>query len=97
MLSKKRTLYVFDNLESIVGAARSVKKITGSLSPKSDIYIDGDKYYLSIEEYGKGGEPYEFPSILEFGMGLTAELSSYIFEHADCLTDGDGIERFSSL
>ena len=97
MLSKSRSLYSFDDLNDIIGASRAVKSITGELSPKSDVYVDGDKYYLSIEEYGKGGEPVEFPCILEFGMGLTAELSYYIYEHADRLTDGDGIDRFSSL
>ena len=97
MLSKSRSLYSFDDLNDIIGASRAVKSITGELSPKSDVYVDGEKYYLSIEEYGKGGEPVEFPCILEFGMGLTAELSSYIYEHADRLTDGDGIDRFSSL
>jgi negative regulator of genetic competence, sporulation and motility len=97
MLSKSRSLYRFDDLSDIISASRAVKSITGDLSPKSDVYLDGDKYYLSIEEYGKGGEPVEFPCILEFGMGLTAELSSYIYEHADRLTDGYGIDRFSSL
>ena len=97
MLSKSRSLYRFDDLSDIISASRAVKSIIGDLSPKSDVYLDGDKYYLSIEEYGKGGEPVEFPCILEFGMGLTAELSSYIYEHADRLTDGDGIDRFSSL
>ena len=97
MLSKSRSLYSFDDLNDIIGASRAVKSITGELSPKSDVYVDGEKYYLSIEEYGKGGEPVEFPCILEFGMGLTAELSSYIYEHADRLTDGDGIDRFASL
>ena len=97
MLSKSRSIYRFDDLSDIISASRAVKSIIGDLSPKSDVYLDGDKYYLSIEEYGKGGEPVEFPCILEFGMGLTAELSSYIYEHADRLTDGDGIDRFSSL
>ena len=97
MLSKSRSLYSFDDLNDIIGASRAVKSITGELSPKSDVYVEGEKYYLSIEEYGKGGEPVEFPCILEFGMGLTAELSSYIYEHADRLTDGDGIDRFASL
>lgn len=97
MLSKSCSLYRFDDLSDIISASRAVKFIIGDLSPKSDVYLDGDKYYLSIEEYGKGGEPVEFPCILEFGMGLTAELSSYIYEHADRLTDGDGIDRFSSL
>ena len=97
MLSKNRSLYAFDSLDNIVGAARAVKRIMGGLSPKSDVYIDGERYYLSIEEYGKGGEPVEFPCILEFGMGLTAELSSYIYEHADLLPDGDGIASFALL
>lgn len=97
MLSKKRSLYAFDSLDGIVGAARAIKNTVGNLSVKSDVYTEGERYYLSIDEYGKSGEPIEFPSVLEFGMELTAELSSYIFEHADRLTDGDGIERFSSL
>ena len=97
MLSKSRSLYRFDDLSDIISASRAVKSIIGDLSPKSDVYLDGDKYYLSIEEYGKGGEPVEFPCILEFGMGLTAELSSYIYEHADLLTDGDGIASFALL
>lgn len=97
MLSKKRSLYAFDNIEDIIAASVAVRSISREISPKSDVYTDGKKYYLSIEEYGKGGEPIEFPCILEFGTGLTAELSGYICEHADCLTEGDGIERFSSL
>lgn len=97
MLSKKRSLYAFDNLEDIIGAAVAVKAQSQGLSPGSDVYTDGSRYFLAIEEYGKGGEPVEFPCILEFGTGITAELSTYISEHADRLTDGDGIARFSSL
>lgn len=97
MLSKKISLYSFDGLDDIIAAAIAVKSQVGDLSPISDVFTDGVRYYLSVEEYGKGGEPVEFPCILEFGTQVTAELSSYIFEHADRLTDGDGIERFSSL
>lgn len=97
MLSKKRSLYAFDHLEDIIGAAKAVKALSGNLSLGSDVYTENGRYYLAIEEYGKGGEPVEFPCILEFGTGITAELSTYISEHADRLTDGDGIERFSSL
>ncbi len=97
MLSKKRSIYAFDSLEDIIGAARAIKARSGDVSPNSDVYTENDKYYLAIEEYGKGGEPVEFPCILEFGTGITAELSTYISEHADRLTDGDGIERFSML
>ena len=97
MLSKKRSIYAFDSLEDIIAASVAVKARVGDLSPASDVYTDGVRYYLSIEEYGKGGEPVEFPCILEFATQLTAELSSYISEHAARLTDGDGIDRFSSL
>ena len=97
MLSKKRSIYVFDNLEDIISASIAVKSSLDGQFPKSDVYTDNERYYLVIDEYGKGGEPVEFPCILEFGTGLTADLSEYILEHAKCLTDGDGIERFSSL
>ena len=97
MLSKKRSLYSFDSLEDTISAARAVKNRAGNTSPRSDVYTDGEKYYLAIEEYGKGGEPVEFPCILEFSSALTADISAYISEHARCLTDGDGIDRFSSL
>ena len=97
MLSKKRSIYAFDTLDDIIAAAVAVKAQVGTLSPVSDVYTDGTRYYLSVEEYGKGGEPVEFPCILEFAAQVTAELSSYISEHADRLTDGDGIERFSTL
>ena len=97
MLSKKRSIYAFDSLEDIIKASAAVKSTSGDLWPTSDVYTDGNRYFLSIEEYGKGGEPVEFPCILEFGTGLTADLSEFISEHAYCLTNGDGIERFSSL
>ena len=97
MLSKKRSLYSFDNLEDVIAAARAVLSRSSEISLKSDVYTDGERYFLSIDEYGKGGEAVEFPCILEFGTAVTAELSTYISEHADRLTDGDGIKRFASL
>lgn len=97
MLSKKRSVYSFESLEDLIRAARAISSISGDAPPDSDVYIGQDRYYLSIEEYGKGGEPVEFLCILEFASVVTAELSIYISEHADRLTDGDGISRFSSL
>ena len=97
MLSRKISLYSFDSLEDIISASRAVKKQSQDMKLVSDVYTENDKYYLAIEEYGKGGEPIEFPCILEFGSVITADLSSYIREHSDRLTDGDGIDRFSSL
>lgn len=97
MLSKKKSIYMFDELSDVISAAKAIKVTASGFLPQSDVYFAEDKYYLAIEEYGKGGEPIEFPCILEFGTGLTAELCAYISEHADRLTEGDGVERFSSL
>ena len=97
MLSKKRSLYAFADLDELIRAARAVRAVSGDVIPESDVYLSEDKYYLSIEEYGKGGEPTEFPCILEFGSGLAADVLTYILEHATRLTDGDGIEKFSLL
>ncbi|MBR3876067.1 MAG: adaptor protein MecA [Clostridia bacterium] len=97
MLSKKRSLYSFDELEDIIAASVAVRSVARDLSPASDVYTDGARYFLAIEEYGKGGEPMEFPCILEFGNAMTAEASTYISEHAKRLTDGNGIELFSKL
>ena len=97
MLSKKSSLYVFDSPEDLISATKAIKSRAGGFVPIADVFCDEEKYYLSIEEYGKGGEPVEFPCILEFSSVLTADLSIYICEHTDRLTDGDAIERFSSL
>lgn len=97
MVSKKRSLYSFDSIDDLIAAARAVSFCSDGTPSASDVYTDGRRYFLSIDEYGKGGEPVEFPCILEFGTAVTAELSIYISEHADLLTDGDGIERFALL
>ncbi len=97
LLSKKKSLYLFGKLEDVIGAARAVKAVSGETLPECDVFTADDKYYLSIEEYGKGGEPIEFPCILEFGVGLAADMFTYVFEHATRLTNGDGIEIFSGL
>ena len=97
MLSKKNSLYAFDDYEDLIKAARAVRAVSGDILPQSDVFVSDDRYFLSIEEYGKGGEPLEFPCILEFGNGLAADVFIYILEHAVRLTNGDGIERFSLL
>lgn len=97
LLSKKKSLYAFTELDDLINAARAVKAVSGDVTPESDVYCSRDKYYLSIEEYGKGGEPMEFLCIMEFGTELAADMFTYVSEHADRLTDGDGVERFSAL
>ena len=97
LLSKKRSLYAFDSLDNLVAASRSIRSVSGDIQIESDVYTANEKYYLSIEEYGKGGEAVEFPSILEFATPITAELSAYIVEHSECLATGDAILKFSLL
>ena len=97
MLSKRRSIYSFDGPDEIISAARAIRSHSADTLPESDVYTDGRRYFLSVDEYGKGGEPLEFPCILEFGTALAADLFDYICEHATRLTDGDGIERFCDL
>ena len=97
MLSKNKSLYAFAELDDLIRATRAVRSISGETIPESDVFLIEDKYYLSIDEYGKGGEPMEFPCILEFGIGLAADLFTYILEHSVKLTDGDGVEKYSVL
>ena len=97
MLSKRQSLYCFDNVDDLINASRAVKLSIGDISPQSDVYLATDKYFLAIDEYGKSGEPVEFPCILEFAVGLPADFWAYISEHGQRLTDGNGIELFSSI
>jgi len=96
MLSRERKIYIFDSLEELTLACEAIKRAYG-FSPTSDVYKGGgERYFLTVEEYGKGGETFEFPQILEFGKNLSADFSIYLSEHAELLARGDGIERFSS-
>ena len=97
MLQRKKSLYSFASLEDLSAAARAVRAAAGEITLTSQVYEAEGRYFLSIEEYGKGGEQVEFPCILEFSTPLTAELSAYITEHSLCLAESQGIELFSSL
>ena len=97
VLSRNKSYYAFDSILELRAFCKAIKTASPDSFPKSDVYCENEKYFLSIEEYGKGGEPVEFPCILEFGTGVTADLSIYISEHADRLTFGDGVEQFAGL
>ena len=95
ILSHRKTLYRFESVDDVVRAAAAVSR-RDRPSPPTDVYLDSHgKYYMLIDEYAKGGETTEYPVLLEFGKRLTAELSSYICEHALCLAVGDGVELMS--
>ena len=96
LLSHKRGLYALDSLEDVGRVAReAVRRLDGEL-PESDLFYDGVRYYLSVDEYGKGGEVMEFPFILEFASSVSGELYSYISEHAEMIAKGDAVKRFST-
>ncbi len=97
LLSRGRGIYAFESLEDLTSAVRAVSALSGDSPPGSDVYTDGRCYYLAIEEYGKGGEPIEYPCILEYGISLPPDSFVYICEHAKCLTEGNGVERFSNI
>ena len=52
---------------------------------------------MALDEYAKGGDPNEFPCVLEYGRVLPTDLGIYIEEHCDVIAEHDGIERFSQL
>lgn len=97
MLARQRSIYGFECVDDLIRAVRALRAMTDTL-PESDVYVSGEgKYFLSIEEYTKGGEPAEFPCILEFGKSLTADFSVFVTEHYNLLTKKNAIEVFSSL
>ena len=97
MLSKQKSVYAFDCYENFLGAIRAIAARCDGDTLESDVYFNDGKFYLSLDEYGKGGEGAEFPALIEFGISVPRDGAHYIFEHAKQLTRGDGIEIFKNL
>lgn len=96
MLSKRESFYVFDGLDELVGAVRAIKQTVGEQTPSADVYLaPSGRYFLALEEYGRGGEHAEFPSVSEFGSLVCGDFHAYLAEHCSPLAIGDGIEVFS--
>ena len=97
MLSKRKSFYIFENASDMISAAKAIKKLSDEL-PESDVYVGDDgKYFVAIDEYARGGEPIEFPCMLEYGKSLTADFAVYVEEHFERIASSDGIEMFSSM
>ncbi|MBQ8321775.1 MAG: adaptor protein MecA [Clostridia bacterium] len=93
MLSRGKSFYRFESYTDLKRFALALGSVADTY-PGADIYIsDEGRYFLAIEEYKKGGEPAEFPFILEFSDLLTADFSYYITEHCRLLTEGNAIEE----
>lgn len=97
ILSHGRSLYAFESLDDLVGAARALSAASHGTPPLCELYLDCTGHcYLSVEEYGKGGESCEYPVISEYGRRLTAELSAYIAEHALLIAIEDGVAALAN-
>ena len=97
MLSRKRGIYAFSELDDVKRACRMIGEKCRGETPLCDAFFDGHRYYLSIDEYGKGGEAMEFPFIIEYGASLPSELGSFVSEHIDVIAKGDAVKRFSDI
>lgn len=98
MLSRRRSCFRFGSLETLLAAARSVIASSGGVRVDADAYRGAcGTYFLSLEEYGKGGEPAEFPQLSEFGERLTTECGVYIDEHFEKILSGDALEMLARL
>ena len=98
MLSKRESFYAFEGMGELALAVRTIKRSLGDESLKSDVYLaPSGRYFLVIDEYGRGSERAEFPSLSEFGSLVSAEFHAYLMEHGTPLAIGDGIEIFSSI
>ena len=95
VLSAKRVYYIFDTLEYLLGAIRS---ITHAQTEESAVYLleDGG-YCLSFCEREQRYVLSKLSRILEFGRRLNDLNATALIEHAKLLRYGDAIEVFSKL
>ena len=97
LLTKRKRLYRFENKADLLCAVRAIKKHPSAVLPRGDVFVGQGSYILSVEEYGRGDELPEFPSLAEFGEQLSADASNYVEEHLCRITNGDAITRLSAL
>ncbi len=96
VISARRAYYIFDSLENLICAVRSI----APFSPEdSAVHLfDSGEYCLSFCE--KEGKRTLSPTfrLLEFGRRVKrAAAEQYLTEHAKLLRSGDAIEFFSKL
>lgn len=78
MLSRARTLYLFESLELLFRALRAISSVKND---DFEIYVsDTDIAFLSLEERG-GDDANEYPCLLEFGERCPEEMLYYVREH----------------
>ena len=97
MLEAKRTLYLFDELPSLLRASALLGN--GGAYKSSDVYLsDGGEYYLELCERGNDGNIGNATAkILEFARAVPPSSFPYISEHCKRLTRGNALEIFGEL
>lgn len=97
MLSKRVGLYSFESLDDVIAVCKTISDRSKKEPPRSDLYSAGGRFFLTIDEYGKGGETMEFPFIIEYGTALPRELVPYISEHAELVIKENAVKGSSEL
>ncbi len=95
LLSKCRTYYIFENLENLLGAVRS---ISPEFAEDSSVYrLDDGTYCLVFCERTPKYVLSELSVLSEFGRKSNELPTAFLKEHACLLRKGDAIEVFSEL
>lgn len=98
LLTKRKSFYLFESGESLLAAVRAIKNHPSGVMPRGDIFLsDSGRLILSVEEYGRGDDLPEFPSLIEFGERLSPDMAYYVTEHYKKYSDGNAPERISAL
>ena len=91
-IKKKRVLYMFEDSEALIEACGQLN-LTG-YNGKSDIFADGDRYYLYIED---NREPM-LELAGEYGVLINNPyFMFYLEEHTKKIASGDAVRKFSEV
>ena len=88
MLRAKLTIYKFQDLDSLVSAAKILERESFERTPRA-YFDDSGSYYIIAEERRVGsGKGIEISQIVEYGSELPSNLASYISEHSSEISFG---------
>ncbi len=95
VFSAKRVYYIFDSLENLLGAVRSIPE--GYAEDSSVYRVDDGTYCLSFCEREHRYVLGRLTKLCEFGNRINDLGAAFLTEHATLLRSGDAIELFSKL
>ena len=93
MLSNVSRLYKFENLDTLILAAKSIH----SKDIPSEIYYVNGLYFLYAEEKCASGALSEIARLAEFAERIPEKLMPYIKEQGGAVLEHDAIEKISAL